>query len=239
MRTEEAIVLVGGLGTRLRSVVSDVPKPLAPVAGRPFLAWLLDRLDEVGMRRIVLATGYMADVVQRTIGSRWNGMEIAYSVEEEPLGTGGAIRQALAMTTGRHVHVLNGDTFLEYSPQELEAAVERTGASIGVALAKVEDVARYGAVELDGDRVSAFCEKGGHGAGWINAGCYFLDVQSIPALQGASGPFSFESDVLLPAALNRKVAAATDTRGFIDIGVPEDFHRAQSLFGRSDRRHGS
>lgn len=236
MRTEEAIILVGGLGTRLRSVVSDVPKPLAPVAGRPFLAWVLDRLESVGMRRIVLATGYMADAVRQAVGSDWNGMKIVYSVEASPLGTGGAIRQAATMLEGDSVHVLNGDTFLDYSPQDLEAEVRKAGVGMGIALARVEDVARYGAIELEGSRVAAFCEKGAHGAGWINAGCYFLDSQSISLLPSTLTSYSFESEVLLPAALRREVVAITDTRGFIDIGVPEDFHRAQLLFGKGEAR---
>ena len=112
MPTEEAIVLVGGLGTRLRAVVGDVPKPLAPVAGRVFLAWVLDHLAGQGMRRVLLATGHMADQVEAVIGHRWSGMEIAYSVEDQPLGTGGAVRLAAARLMGGAAHVLNGDTFL-------------------------------------------------------------------------------------------------------------------------------
>ena len=232
-QTDEAIILVGGRGTRLQSVISDVPKPLAPVAGRPFIARVLDRLEYVGMRRVVLATGYMADVIQQTIGTCWNSMEISYSVEDAPLGTGGAIRHAAAMIHGRHAHVLNGDTYLEYSPADLEAVVNRAEAKIGVALAHVDDVARYGAVELESDHVSAFSEKGRDGAGLINAGCYFVDLDYLPSTPS----FSFESEVLLPAALTREVVATIDTRGFIDIGVPEDFRRAQLLFGSDEGVH--
>ena len=116
MPADEAIVLAGGFGTRLRGIVDDVPKPLAPVAGRPFLAWLLDRLAASGIRRCILATGYMSDAIERTIGTRWQGMEIAYSVEPEPLGTGGAIRLAVMQLRGTSVHVLNGDTWLVYPP---------------------------------------------------------------------------------------------------------------------------
>ena len=94
MATDEAIVLVGGLGTRLRAVVSDVPKPLAPVAGRPFLTWLLDHLAENDVRHVVLAAGYLAERVIDSIGREWRGMQVDYSVEATPLGTGGAVRQA-------------------------------------------------------------------------------------------------------------------------------------------------
>jgi len=148
MYAEEAIVLAGGFGTRLRSVVNDVPKPMASVAGRPFLAWVLDFLAIQGLRRVVLATGYMADHVQDAIGEHWQGMNIAYSVEREPLGTGGALKLAAAQLHGDAAHVLNGDTFLRYSLSGLEDAANAACTPIAVALARVPDVARYGSVAV-------------------------------------------------------------------------------------------
>ena len=232
MATDETIILAGGFGTRLRDVVADVPKPLAPVAGRPFLAWLLDRLAVQGMRRCILATGYMADVVEREIGTHRSGMEIVHSVETDPLGTGGAIRQAASLLHGACAHVLNGDTWLAYSPAALEQAANEAGAAIGLALAHVADVGRYGAVETRNNMVIGFREKGGIGDGWINAGCYFLSAAAIAALPDAE-TFSFESEVLLPMAAAGKVAAWTDTSDFIDIGVPEDYRRVQQQFSRT------
>lgn len=229
MPADEAIVLAGGFGTRLRGIVDDLPKPLAPVAGRPFLAWLLDRLAASGMRRCILATGYLADAVERSIGARWQGMDIAYSVETEPLGTGGAIRRAAARLQGHGVHVLNGDTWLEYAPQALEAAARDADTPMAIALARVDDVARYGAVEVRDGCAMAFREKGEAGAGWINAGCYFLGRDALDALP-ARDAFSFERDVLQAAAAAGRVAGFTDTAGFIDIGVPEDYARAQPMF---------
>ncbi|MBK6333680.1 MAG: D-glycero-beta-D-manno-heptose 1,7-bisphosphate 7-phosphatase [Thermomonas sp.] len=234
MPADEAIVLAGGFGTRLRGIVDDVPKPLAPVAGRPFLAWLLDRLADSGIRRCILATGYMSDAIERTIGTRWQGMEIAYSVEPEPLGTGGAIRLAVMQLLGTSVHVLNGDTWLVYPPQALERATRESGALIGMALAEVADVGRYGAVERDGrGMVAGFREKGEHGRGAINAGCYFLTEAALAALP-AQAAFSFEREVLQPAAASGGVAGFLDTSGFIDIGVPEDYQVAQGLFAAPD-----
>lgn len=228
--TEEAIVLAGGLGTRLRGVIDNVPKPLAPVAGRPFLAWLLDRLAGSGIRRCILATGHMAEVIERAIGTRWQGMEIAYSVEPEPLGTGGAISLAATRLQGRAVHVLNGDTWLAYSPRALERATREGGAAIGMALAKVDDVGRYGAVECDArGMVAGFREKGEHGAGAINAGCYFLDEAALVALPSQAA-FSFEREVLEPSVLAGRVVGFVETAEFIDIGVPEDYRRAQNQF---------
>ena len=229
MATDEAIVLAGGFGTRLRGIVDDVPKPLAPVAGRPFLAWLLDRLATGGMRRCILATGYLSDVIEQRIGARWQGMEIAYSVEPEPLGTGGAIRLAATRLQGDAAHVLNGDTWLEYDPVALEDTARAAGASMTIALARVDDVARYGAVDIDNGRVTGFREKGESGPGWINAGCYFLGADALAALP-ARDAFSFEQDVLQPRVQERAVAAFTETLGFIDIGVPEDYARAQLQF---------
>lgn len=225
---DEAIVLAGGLGTRLRTVVSDVPKPLAPVAGRPFLAWLLDRLAGTGLRRCILATGYRSEAIEQAIGRRWHGMDVAYSVESEPLGTGGAIRLAASHLRGDAVHVLNGDTWLEYAPAALEAVARRVDAPLAIAVARVDDVGRYGAVTVRDGHAVAFHEKGGSGAGWINAGCYFLRADVLAAMP--HGAFSFEQAVLHTRAAAGDVAACVDTAGFIDIGVPEDYRRAQELF---------
>jgi D-glycero-alpha-D-manno-heptose 1-phosphate guanylyltransferase len=235
MPADEAIVLAGGFGTRLRGIVDDVPKPLAPVAGRPFLAWLLDRLAASGMRRCILATGYLSEAIEHSIGARWQGMHIAYSVEPEPLGTGGAIRLAATQVQGEGVHVLNGDTWLAYSPQALERATRERGASIGMALAEVDDVGRYGAVERDArGMVVGFREKGQRGRGAINAGCYFLTEAALASLP-AQAAFSFEREVLAPATAAGRVAGFVQTSGFIDIGVPEDYAQAQRQFAGYDR----
>lgn len=227
---DEAIVLVGGLGTRLRAVVDSLPKPLAPVAGRPFLAWVLDHLAQRRIRRVILATGYMGEVVQEVVGRRWSGMDIAYSQEIEPLGTGGAVRAASAQLHGDAVHVLNGDTFLAYDPAELEVLARTHGADIGVALAHVADVGRYGAATRRNIWLEAFEEKGGAGAGWINAGCYFLQSSALASLPDGSS--SLETALLAPAVAAGRVVGYDDTSGFIDIGVPDDYARAQQLFPR-------
>lgn len=229
-QTDEAIVLVGGLGTRLRSVVADVPKPLAPVAGRPFLAWLLDALAARGMRRIVLATGYMAELVHDVVGTEWLGMTILHSVEPEPLGTGGAIAMARQHILGEAVHVLNGDTFHDYDPFALEVHTRSLSCPVGVSLARVGDVGRYGAAMIREGVVVEFSEKGKAGPGFINAGCYYLGRDALSGL--GTGAFSFETTILAPAVARGQVAALCGTGRFIDIGVPEDFARAQDFFAR-------
>lgn len=230
MNRSEAIVLVGGLGTRLRPVVSDVPKPLASVGGRPFLAYMLDSLERAGIRRVILAAGYKSDVVRHTIGERWHGMCVDYSIEDAPLGTGGAIAKALTMLDADRAHVLNGDTYLRYDLAAFADASLENGFEIGMALAHVADVARYGAVEREGRAVSGFAEKGRSGEGFINAGCYFLTAAAIATFP-VTGRFSFESDVLPGCVAARKVFAYPETDDFIDIGIPEDFARAQDVFG--------
>src|SRR6185312_12492531 len=198
------------------AVVSDVPKPLAPVAGRPFLTWLLDHLAENDMRHVVLAAGYLAERVIDSIGREWRGMQVDYSVEATPLGTGGAVRQACAMLWGDAAHVLNGDPFLRYDLQTLEQAVSHAGADLGMALARVDDVSRYGAVIRDGARIAGFKEKGECGPGYINAGSYYLThtaIQSLPT----EPAFSFETRVLAPLTAAGRVCGFDATSGFIDI----------------------
>ncbi|WP_188248913.1 sugar phosphate nucleotidyltransferase [Stenotrophomonas maltophilia] len=232
MAADEVLILAGGLGTRLRAAVPDLPKPLAPVAGRPFLAYLLDRYEAAGIRRVILAIGYLGQHVEQAVGARWGAMDVVYSRESEPLGTGGAIAQAARLSSGNGLHVCNGDTYLEYEPAALESAAE--GLPIAIALASVPDVARYGAVDVEDGRVRRFREKGGGGPGLINAGSYFLTRQGLEALP-VQDRYSFEQDVLEPWVVRGCVGMMAETSGFIDIGVPEDFARAQHLFARVQR----
>lgn len=228
MKADEAIVLAGGLGTRLRAELADLPKPLAPVAGRPFLTYVLDQLAANGMRRTILATGYLSNKIEAAIGQRWNGMDIAYSIEDAPLGTGGAIALAARRLQGANAHIANGDTFLRFDLRALEQAVSDTGSWMGMALAAVPDVGRYGSVDVLAGRVRSFREKGGQGRGLVNAGSYFVTPEAIAAFPQRAA-FSFEESVLLPLAAAGKVAALAETSDFIDIGVPEDYRNAQRL----------
>lgn len=233
MLADEAIILAGGLGTRLRPVISDLPKPLAPVAGRPFLAWMLDAYARRGFRRVILATGYLGEQIEDAIGHAWEGLEVLYSREPEPLGTGGALKLAAGLAEGDWVHVGNGDTYLDFEPVELEAIATMTQAAVVVALAAVDDVARYGAVEVDERRIVRFREKGGQGPGLINAGSYLLQRSLLEDARLAA-PFSFEVGILVPMTQAGRVAYMDRTEHFIDIGVPADYARAETVF--SDRK---
>jgi D-glycero-alpha-D-manno-heptose 1-phosphate guanylyltransferase len=222
----EAIILAGGKGTRLRSIVSDVPKPMAPILGRPFLSILLSSLANKGFRRAILSLGFMANHITRYFSDSFEGMSLTYVIEEEPLGTGGGIRLAMEQMNKDHVFVFNGDTFLDLEINQIEKQWQHDKKPILVTR-KVADTSRYGRVEVEGHAISVFLEKGESGPGLINAGCYVLNRglldHFIPGL-----PFSFESD-FLPQAIHDKQFDVFVTRGlFIDIGIPEDFLRAQT-----------
>jgi D-glycero-alpha-D-manno-heptose 1-phosphate guanylyltransferase len=225
----QAIILAGGLGTRLRSVVSDLPKPMAGVAGRPFLSWVLDRLAAQGFRRAVLAVGYRYEAIHDHFGDSHHGLPLSYSVEDSPLGTGGAIRLAAENLDAYPVFVLNGDTFVDLDYQAMRDAHDERGAAMSVAVCRVPDVSRYGALELRGGRIVGFREKGPSGPGYINAGIYILSRQVMDMIP-AQGPCSFEQQILVPRIAEIRPAAFITEGLFIDIGVPEDYARAQYLF---------
>lgn len=227
-RTDEAIILAGGFGTRLRSLVSDVPKPLAPVGGRPFLAWVLDSLAMQGVRRVILATGYMGDRVAEACGRSWRSMELLYSQEHAPLGTGGAIAMAFRQVQGDACLVLNGDTWLAFDYALFDQTWRADNARLAIALAEVPDVSRYGAVEIEENRVTGLVEKGDAVPGYINAGVYAIR-RSLLADFPTKESFSFENEVLMPAVKREVVCGYTHTHDFIDIGVPQDYRLAQTL----------
>lgn len=227
---KEAIILAGGLGRRLRSVVTDVPKPMALVAGRPFLELLLAHLARNRFERVVVSVGYKAEMISGHFGDSWRGLSLDYAVEQAPLGTGGAIRSALARCESPHAHVFNGDTYLGLDCATTEALREASGLPIIVGL-NVDDTARYGRLEIDdNNRILRFLEKEASGGpGLINAGCYVVPrdiAEDFPAAES----FSFETDYLRAAVARRVFLMHCADAEFIDIGTPEDYARAQVLF---------
>jgi NDP-sugar pyrophosphorylase family protein len=231
-----AAILAGGLGTRLRSVVSNRPKVLAEVAGRPFLYWLLDPLAKLGIRRVVLCTGYLADQVSRELGVEYQGIDLEYSEEIEPLGTGGAIRLGLPHIQGSPVLVLNGDSWTGADLRRLCARHAATRARGTLLLTRVSDGSRFGRVSTDRvGAVTRFVEKDGRTApAWINTGVYVLDRELIEAIPTGRA-VSMEREVL-PEWIGRGLTAARTRTPFIDIGVPESLALAQSLFGTAPPR---
>ena len=223
----EAVILAGGFGTRLRKVVADVPKPMAPVAGRPFLEILLTLLSQKGFSRVILSLGFMSEKISDHFGARFAGMDIVHVVEGTPLGTGGAIRLAMDVCTQDHVFVFNGDTILDLEILSLERRWQENRHPIVVGR-QVPDTSRYGRLVVDGERVRCFAEKGITGPGLINAGCYVLATNSLAEFP-LNQPFSIEADYLVSEVANATLEVFMTEGMFIDIGVPEDYERAQML----------
>lgn len=227
----EAVVLAGGFGTRLRHIVSDVPKPMAPVCGRPFLCYLLDRLAENAFDHVVLSTGYMHEKIADYFGNAYRGMSIAYARETAPLGTGGGILNALQCCESSEVMVLNGDTLFCIDFDALYQRHDASKSELTVVLRHVDDVARYGAVLCDSEgRITSFVEKdASHGAGLINGGVYLMNRHLLDAFH-VGDRFSFEADILQAWYAEHLFVGYADSGYFIDIGVPEDYERAQHDF---------
>jgi D-glycero-alpha-D-manno-heptose 1-phosphate guanylyltransferase len=227
----EAVILAGGAGVRLREVVRDLPKPMAPVGDRPFLGYLIDQLVHWDIRDIVLATGYKSEAVEAHFGDGSSyGAKIRYSVEARPMGTGGALRDALRMVRGDHFFLLNGDSFLDADLAEL-AEYHRGHGGVGtIALVERPDTSRYGRVSLDGQgRILSMREKGIGGPGPINGGVHVWD-RGISERIGP-GTVSLENDVvpgLLPLGVFGKIVHGY----FVDIGIPEDYETACRDRGR-------
>ncbi|MSP97732.1 MAG: phosphohexose mutase [Betaproteobacteria bacterium] len=221
----EAVVLAGGLGTRLRSVVSDVPKPMAPVNGRPFMEWLLEYWIGQGIGRFILSVGYLADSFVNHFGSAWGGAEFVYARETEPLGTGGGLLLASDAVRADDFLALNGDTLFPVSLESLATFHHAHGADCTFSLVRSSDTRRYMglAVAPDGRILNLESEK----SGYVNGGVYMLRkgaLRSLPLHPGRST--SLEAD-LFPAGLRAgwKIFGLESGAIFIDIGLPEDYGR--------------
>jgi len=232
-----AVVLAGGLGLRLRERVAVLPKVMAPVAGRPFLEYVLDQLIAGQVSDVVLSVGYQAETIIRHFGDSYRTLPLRYAVEAEPLGTGGAILNALTGLGDEPAIVVNGDSLLDIDYHEFMEWYWRQPVSFAVVLRSVDDVARFGAVDVQRDVVTGFIEKGRAGPGMINAGVYILRPGLLREL-GLSGKFSLETDFLQKHYRAIQPRAYITSAFFIDIGVPSDFDRAQHELARmASSRH--
>lgn len=223
----EAIILAGGFGTRLREVVPDLPKPMAPIAGRPFLEILLLSLSRKGFTRVILSLGFLSVKISDYFGKRFAGMDLVYVVEDSPLGTGGAVRLGLSICQEDHVFIFNGDTFLDLEVGAIERLWQNHGHPIIVGR-QVLDTARYGRLLTEDSYIKGFTEKGVSGSGLINAGCYIFDRRQLDNFH-LNKAFSLESDFLVNLVAQNDVDVFVTEGLFIDIGIPSDYILAQTL----------
>ncbi len=225
---KDCIILAGGFGTRLSSVVNDKPKCLAPIDGRPFLAYLLQYLQQYNIGKVILSLGYKADMVIDWIAPlrEQYPFVIEWVVETEPLGTGGAIQLALQQTETEDVIIINGDSFYQTNIAELLAFHEQKTADITLSLKPMTQYERYGSVAVNEDgRITAFREKQYTDKGLINGGVYILYKPALLSL-GFPAKFSFEQDFMEKQLAHADMYGYTNDGYFIDIGIPEDFARA-------------
>jgi D-glycero-alpha-D-manno-heptose 1-phosphate guanylyltransferase len=221
-----AIILAGGFGTRLKSVVSDVPKPLAPIGGRPFLALLIDVLAKNGVTGITLSVHHQWEKIRDYFVANPPPMPIGYAVEEKPLGTGGAMAYALkTYRSDAPVLVLNGDSFVRVDYPALFAQHKARNSRLTIVLREVPDTGRYGRVEVKDGIITSFGDGGAGEKGLINAGVYVMHPQLF-AEPGLPEAFSFEKDFIPPRLANLKPRSFRADDYFIDIGIPEDYARA-------------
>jgi D-glycero-alpha-D-manno-heptose 1-phosphate guanylyltransferase len=232
----DAVILAGGLGTRLRSVISDLPKPMAPVNGKPFLCYVLEYCQKQGISHAVLSVGYKGHLIREYFGNhfRTQGLpghiKLSYSFEESPLGTGGGIRLAMDQVISDPFYVLNGDTWFNVNLKLLLDQHIAAGSKITLSLKELSDFDRYGTVETSDNRVISFREKQPCTRGLINGGIYCMRKESLEHFEPGS-VFSFEKDVLEKSAGVSTLTGFTFPGYFIDIGIPGDYAEASSVFG--------
>ena len=228
MKKIDSIILAGGLGTRLRKVVSDLPKPMVSINGKPFLDLILSLLNKCGsIERVVLAVGYMADkIIERYEKSSEYSFEILFSVEEKLLGTGGAIKNALKYTETNNVLVLNGDSFVEVDLYDFLKKHLQTNADMTIVLKELKNTNRYGSVKIDEDnKITCFEEKKtGLSKGLINAGVYMIKETLFDSIKEQT-VISLENE-LLPVFIKKNVFGYIGKGKFIDIGIPETYRIA-------------
>lgn len=222
----EAIILAGGLGTRLQGVVPNLPKCMAPVAGQPFINHVIGYLQQAGIQRFIFSLGYMGAAVEKHIRETYAHLETVFVTEATPLGTGGAIQWASKQASSTDVAIINGDTLFKVDFASLATLHHTTEAACTLALKPIQQADRYGCVTVDATgRITQFIEKRGQEPALINGGVYILNMPLFLQTPLAA-PFSFEKDYLEAFYLQHKIYGQVQDAYFIDIGVPEDYERA-------------
>lgn len=226
MSVKEAIILAGGFGTRLQSVVSDVPKPMAPIADKPFLEILIERFSQKGIQHFVISTGYKSSVIETYFKGRYSHIKISFSHEKEPLGTGGGIKLAMDKIVGDAALVMNGDTLFDVNLGKLNKFIPLKYPVIFVR--KVQDVSLYGHFTIEGEHVLSYQEKTGIGEGFINGGVYFLPKDIFDLFETEQN-FSLEKDIFTYLNQNNPAFVIASDGFFVDIGLPETYQMAKNM----------
>ncbi len=230
MSITQSIILAGGLGTRLRSVIYDLPKCMAPVNGRPFLAYVVDHLKREGISKFIFSLGYKHEAIVEFVTKEYGKSGIDFSIEEEPLGTGGAIKLAGNKSNEKNVLVVNGDTLFKVKLNQLNSFHDKNNADCTLSLKPMQNFDRYGVVELnENNSIKHFKEKQYYENGLINGGIYALNIPKF-LTEELPGKFSFEKDYLEKFSNQRRFFAVVQDEYFIDIGIPEDYQRAELEF---------
>jgi D-glycero-alpha-D-manno-heptose 1-phosphate guanylyltransferase len=223
---KECIILAGGLGTRLRSAVPDLPKCMAPVAGKPFISHVIDHFRQQGIERFIFSLGYKHEIIQDFLETAYADHNKQYVIEQEPLGTGGAIQLACRQAREKDVLILNGDTLFAIQLAAQTAFHQQHQAHCTLALKPMQHFDRYGVVELqENGAIKSFKEKQFYESGLINGGIYTLQVAAF-LNEGLPAKFSFEKDYLEKLYTVRPMYGIVQDEYFIDIGIPEDFKKA-------------
>jgi D-glycero-alpha-D-manno-heptose 1-phosphate guanylyltransferase len=226
----EAIILAGGMGTRLQNVITDMPKPMAPVNGEPFLYYLFHWLRKYPIGKIIISVGYKSENIIEYFGYSFGCIPLDYAVEEEPLGTGGAILNSLKNAGGGNILILNGDTWFPINLNKFVDFHTENKSVFSLALKKMKNFSRYGSVELRGDTIIRFNEKKQRKEGLINGGIYLVSRSFFESRQYPQ-VFSLEKDVLFRESGTSVLKGIVFDDPFIDIGVPDDYRRAGSVIG--------
>ena len=229
MAVNEAIILAGGKGTRLASMLPSIPKSMAPVNGKPFLSYVLDYLEKQQISKVIISVGYLKEYIIKNIGDSYRKIKIQYSAEDSPLGTGGAIKAALANCKQNEVFVLNGDTYFQPDLNEMQLIHNQIKADISIAVKWLEDTSRYGSINYDNEgRITSFTEKSSClSSGYINGGIYLINKKIIEDFE--ENVFSIENDFFKKEMQNYHINACFSKADFLDIGIPSDYIRAADL----------
>ena len=224
---DTAIILAGGFGTRLQSVIKNLPKPMAAVNGKPFLEFVLNYCSTNGITHCILSVGYKSESIQEYFGDKFLNIDLKYCFEENPLGTGGAIKAAMKMTAANEILILNGDTFFNVPVAEMYSLHKKNNADLSIALKPMKNFNRYGIVNVTPDNsISGFSEKAFRTEGTINGGIYIAN-KTLSNYFPDEEKFSFEKDFLEKKIDQLNLKGFLFDEYFIDIGIPEDYHRAQ------------